>query len=100
MPLGSSSEAPVIRPGPSTVRTRRHGLRWRTWRCRRRKWPLSNSMRGLQEVAQQLQENLQLVVMHPMTGAIDRGDLGITEMREPSVLFGVRLPGPAFLAVA
>ena len=34
-----------------------------------------------------------------MTGAIDRGDLGIAEMREPSVLFGVRLPGPAFLAV-
>ena len=43
----------------------------------------------LQEVAQQLQENLQLIVMHPMAGAIDGGDLGIPEMREPSVLLGV-----------
>jgi hypothetical protein len=43
----------------------------------------------LQEVAQQLQENLQLIVMHPMAGAIDGGDLGIPEMREPSVLLGI-----------
>src|SRR5438094_6075426 len=97
MPPGSSSEAPLISPGPSTAKTLGQEL-WGPAR-RRRRWPRPNSMRVLQEVAQQLQKDLQLIVMHPVTGPVHRDDFRVPEMREAPVRLGVRPPRPAFLAV-
>src|SRR5439155_25772148 len=61
--------------------------------------PAKQHPRGLQEIAQQLQELLQPVVVHPMAGALDRDDPGVAKMRQPPVLFRIGSPGPALLAV-
>src|SRR5215203_3050608 len=91
MPLGSSSEAPVIRPGPRTRAKRRHQLTFLS-----RLGP-SNGTGRSEEVAQQIEEHVQPIVMHPMPGALDRHDPGVPEMPQAAVL--LRVLRPAFFAV-
>ena len=49
------------------------------------------------KAAEQAKEYVELVVVHPMSGALDRNDPCVLEILQPRVLF--RVPRPAFLAV-
>src|SRR5579872_748133 len=110
MPEGSSSAAPVISPGPRKPRKPRPGTTSRSSRARcgsqtgRRQWRRRVSDGGIasrgirsQKVAQQLEKAVEPVVMHPMTGALERHHLGALEMLDAAVL--LRIGSPAFLAV-
>src|SRR5678815_5272480 len=91
MPLGSSSDAPVISPGPRSRRSPRQ-VPCDLWWCR-----LLKSTCGSENAAQQVEKHLELVVMHPVPGAFDRHCPGVLEVPDAPVLLGVRRP--AFLAV-
>src|SRR5437764_15023686 len=93
MPLGSSSDAPVISPGPRICQMPRRGRL-----VRRRRWRLdAGTSRGSEKAAQQLEKYLEAIVMHPVPGTLDRYDPGILEMTQAAVTLGAL--GPAFLAV-
>src|SRR5579885_3399341 len=49
------------------------------------------------ELAHQVEEDVELVVVHPVSGALDRHHLGVAEMAHAAVLLGVG--GPALAAV-
>src|SRR5579862_7701922 len=106
MPLGSSSDAPVISPGPSIARKPRRSFalareasgaaRARRQWCRFGRTPVSRGI-ALQEAAQQVEEPVEPVVMDPVAGALERHHFRILEMADAAVLLGIG--GPAFLAV-